>query len=79
MKTILDFIHESDCDNYIIYKNDNTKNVILSFYCGMNIVNTNQHIYDLSIKNIKASMIEKDIFDRNKNNLIIYLKEDVKT
>lgn len=75
-KTISDFIHENEYDNFIIYKNEN---VILSFYYGLNIINTKEQIYDLPIKSILSSKLEKDTFDRTKNNLIIYLKEDVKT
>ncbi|MFR1297677.1 MAG: hypothetical protein ACLSBH_20960 [Coprobacillus cateniformis] len=38
-KTIPDFIHENNCDNYILYKINEQSNAIVSFYTGLYIIN----------------------------------------
>ena len=77
-KTIPDFIHENNCDNYILYKINEQSNAIVSFYTWLYIINGSEKIYNLPSDNIYLYEIVKYTFYSNKTNLIIYLKEDIK-
>lgn len=73
MKKLIDVIHENNCDNYLIFINDEKQIPIVSFYHGLYLINCGKEIYEITVKNIISCTIEKDArFDEN--NLVIHVK-----